>query len=163
MNDDEKQIVEKTFSHLLDNSKEEKHNVAKRELNFVIPNSDSVREITNILDKDECKAIIDGTSSCGKDGDGGFSQPTAFSKDHRDCNRIHTVDKTMSDVMMPRLRPYLPEIITIDGVRWCISRFTHHWRYVRYYPGGHFSPHYDGAKCLYNPHHVFPSSPSKFI
>ena len=152
----EKQIIEKTFSHLLlknykeDQQLQQQQLLGKRELRFVVPDSDTVREITNILTKDECNAIIDATSSC-TDGSGGFSQPTAFSKEHRDCNRIHTVDKAMSDLMMPRLCPYLPEIVTIDGARWRLSRFTHHWRYVRYYPGGHFSPHYDGAKMTMEP------------
>lgn len=38
--------------------------------------------------------------------------------------------------------------IEIDGVRWRLNRFTHHWRYVHYTPGGYFMPHYDGSKML---------------
>ena len=114
---------------------------------MVIPGKDNVREITNILSPKECKAIIRGTSN----SDEGFTRPTAFPKEARDCERIHTIDKEMSNIMMPRLKPYLPEIVTIDGVRWVLSRFTHHWRYVRYYPGGHFSPHYDGVKMSIEP------------
>ena len=151
----EMQIIKKKFSHLIKAEKKDGEIIPrKRELRFVLPGSNSVREVTNLLTNDECKQIIEATSSCSSNDngeDGGFSQPTAFSKEHRDCNRIHTVDKMMSNRIMPRLSPYLPEIIVIDGLRWRLNRFTHHWRYVRYHPGGHFSPHYDGAKMSLEP------------
>lgn len=143
----DKKIIAQTFSHLLEGSTLPDCKSDVRGFRLVIPGLDTVREVSNILSSEECKAIINATSSC----DEGFSRPKAFSREHRDCHRIHTVDKTMSDVMMRRLRPYLPELIKIDGVRWKLSRFTHHWRYVRYYPGGHFSPHYDGVKMSSTP------------
>ncbi|XP_066910277.1 uncharacterized protein [Clytia hemisphaerica] len=141
----DRKIIDKTFSHLID--EEGNNHKTSRVMKLAIPGLDTVKEITNILSKEECQAVIEGTSTCKE----GFSRPSAFSPKDRDCHRIHTVDKTMSEIMMPRLRPYLPEIVKIDGVRWQLSRFTHHWRYVRYYPGGHFSPHYDGVKMSSEP------------
>lgn len=143
----DKKIIDQTFSHVLLPSEQERLEESRRTLRLIIPGLDTVREVTNILSKAECDAIIQETSTHKE----GFSRPTAFSTDYRDCYRIHTVDKAMSDIMMPRLRPYLPEIVNIDGIRWQLSRFTHHWRYVRYYPGGHFSPHYDGVKMSREP------------
>ena len=49
---------------------------------------------------------------------------------------------------MLRIRPFLPEILILDGARWQLNRFTHHWRYVWYTPGGFFAPHFDGSKML---------------
>jgi Phosphomevalonate kinase. len=141
----DRSITKHTFSHLF--TKAEDEFTANRNYKIVIPGKDNVHEITHIISPEECKAVIDATST----SDEGFTRPTAFPKEARDCERIHTVDKKMSDIMMPRLKPYLPEIVTIDGVRWILSRFTHHWRYVRYYPGGHFSPHYDGVKMSIEP------------
>lgn len=78
----------------------------------------------------------------------GFTRPHQFDAGTRDCQRLHTVDTRMSEEMMRRLRAFLPEVIVVDGVRWRLNRFTHHWRYVEYQPGGHFRPHYDGAKMI---------------
>ena len=143
----DKKIVKRTFSHVLDPKEGEKCKGSTRVLRLVIPGLDTVREVTSVLSKEECEGIIEETSTC----EDGFSRPTAFSTDHRDCVRIHTIDKEMSNIMMRRLRPYLPEIVIIDNIRWQLSRFTHHWRYVRYYPGGHFTPHYDGVKMSSEP------------
>jgi len=133
-------ITSHTYSHLL--SPSEYRESDNKTFRLVIPGKDTVREISNILSPEECQNIIEATSC----SDESFTTPTAFLSESRDCQRIHTVDKTMSNIMMKRLRPFLPEVVKIDGVRWKLARFTHHWRYVRYYPGGHFSPHYDGVK-----------------
>lgn len=141
----DRSITKQTFSHLLATGHDKE--LGNKNFRIVVPGIDTVREISKILSSDECNAIIKATSESAE----GFTRPTAFSTDARDCQRIHTVDKAMSDIMMSRLKPYLPEVVKIDGVRWRLSRFTHHWRYVRYYPGGHFSPHYDGVKMSATP------------
>lgn len=102
----------------------------------------SVKVISNVLSVDECQTLISNISELGLD------PPPYFSKTVRNCTRRHTVDPGMSDIIMPRLKPYLPEIVVMDNVRWKLSRFTHHWRYVKYVPGGKFIPHWDGAKML---------------
>lgn len=101
-----------------------------------------IRLIEKLLTPAECQAIISQAQRHG------FSRPGQFDQSTRDCERLHTVDVAMSDEMMQRLRGYLPEIIRVDGVRWRLHRFTHHWRYVEYQSGGHFRPHYDGAKMM---------------
>lgn len=99
-----------------------------------------VQEIPNFLSSQECNRLIQGAN------DRGFEKPN-FGK-ARICERLHTVNEDLSSWVMDKLRDYLPKVITIDGVRWRLSRFTHHWRYVHYKPGGLFAPHYDGAKLL---------------
>ena len=98
--------------------------------------------LSRLLSREECQALIGAASALG------FSRPAQFDKDTRDCERVHTVDTLLSRQMMARLRGHLPEVVTVDGVRWRLDRFTHHWRYVEYGAGGHFRPHYDGAKML---------------
>jgi len=99
-----------------------------------------VQEIPNFLSSQECNRLI----QCANER--GFEKPN-FGK-ARICERLHTVNEDLSSWVMDKLREYLPEVITIDGVRWRLSRFTHHWRYVHYKPGGLFAPHYDGSKML---------------
>ena len=101
-----------------------------------------VRVVENLLSTPECRRII---SEAAKHG---FTRPGQFDATTRDCTRLHTVDTALSEEMFSRLRGYLPEMVTVDGIRWVLNRFTHHWRYVRYAPGGHFRPHYDGAKMM---------------
>lgn len=101
-----------------------------------------MRVVDGILSPEECKKLI---SSAETDG---FSRPEAFNESARSCERLHTVDVTLSDEIMKRIRPFLPEVISMDGARWKLNRFTHHWRYVKYRRGGHFIPHYDGSKLL---------------
>lgn len=100
-----------------------------------------VRLVPGLLSETECQALIASAS------EEGFSRP-AFDPDRRDCERLHTIDPKLSARLLERLRPALPELVIVDGVRWRLTRFTHHWRYVHYVEGGHFAPHYDGSKML---------------
>jgi prolyl 4-hydroxylase len=111
---------------------------------FPVAGNSAVRVVHNVLTSTECIALIQNVEALG------VSTPQLFDKSVRDCQRRHTLDIAMSEVMMPRLRPFLPEILVADGVRWSIRRFTHHWRYVKYERGGKFAPHWDGAKLLPN-------------
>ncbi|MGL5059598.1 MAG: 2OG-Fe(II) oxygenase [Microcoleus sp.] len=113
--------------------------------NFVIPGSNKVRVVKGVLSAWESANLIQAIENLG------FSTPTAFDKSVRSCENLHTVDRGMSEAMLPRLKSYLPEILRIDGVRWRLKRFTHHWRYIKYFPKGHFVPHYDGAKMFRYP------------
>jgi phosphomevalonate kinase len=99
-----------------------------------------VQEIPKFLSEKECDTLIQFAEEKG------FEKPN-FGKS-RICERLHTVNEDLSTWVLNRLREYLPEKIKIDDVEWSLSRFTHHWRYVHYYPGGHFAPHYDGSKML---------------
>lgn len=110
-------------------------------MSFTVDGSTAVREVEGLLTSTECTHLIMAASAKG------FTAP-GFNEEKRRCTRLHTVDRALSDAMMPRLRPFLPELVVVDGPRWRPSRFTHHWRYVRYEAGGHFAPHYDGAKML---------------
>ena len=112
---------------------------------FLIPGSNKVRLVRGLLSGSESKSLIQAVENLG------FSTNAAFDKSVRTCERCHTVDSGMSDIVMSRLKSYLPEIVHIDSVRWRLKRFTHHWRYIKYLPQGHFVPHYDGAKMLLYP------------
>jgi phosphomevalonate kinase len=107
---------------------------------IVIP--ETVNVIHGLFSAEECECLIREATK------GGFAPPPGFAADVRGCERRHTVDRGLSNYVMARLKPYLPEIVTIDGARWRLFRFTHHWRYVRYYEGGGFIPHWDGSKML---------------
>lgn len=112
---------------------------------FLIPGSTKVRVVKNLVSAAESQNLIQAVENLG------FSFPTAFDRSVRACERRHTIDPGMSHAIMSRLSCYLPEIVNIDDVRWRLKRFTHHWRYVKYFPKGHFIPHYDGAKMLRYP------------
>lgn len=101
-----------------------------------------MRVVHQLLGGAECRALIAAVE--GLD----FSPPGNFEARDRVCERVHTVDPGMSGAVFARLRPFVPEVLIVDGARWRLSRFTHHWRYVRYFRGGHFAPHYDGSKLL---------------
>lgn len=99
-----------------------------------------VQEIPNFLSELECNKLIQFAKESG------FKKPNFGNS--RICERLHTVNQDLSTFVLERLNGYLPKEIKIDGVRWRLSRFTHHWRYVHYSPGGLFAPHYDGSKML---------------
>ncbi|HEY9612676.1 2OG-Fe(II) oxygenase [Allocoleopsis sp.] len=141
-------VHRESLSHLLLPLGHDKTNSSKYlepRFRFVIPSSNKVRVVRGLLSAFESTSLIHATESLG------FSTPTAFDKSVRACERRHTVDLGMSDAIMLRLKSYLPEIVQIDGVRWRLKRFTHHWRYIKYFSKGHFVPHYDGAKMLQYP------------
>lgn len=110
-------------------------------LTYPIRGSTSVRVVDGILTTSECNAIV------ARIVDRGLTAPP-FDKNVRDCTRSHTFDPEMSKIMMSRLKPYLPEVLVADDVRWRLLDFTHHWRYVKYETGGKFIPHWDGAKMM---------------
>jgi len=114
---------------------------ARRHLRFTPPALGAIREVHGLLSPDECAALVAFARG------GTFRRPRLLVRD-RDCLSLHTVDPALSDALMVRLRPYLPEVVRIDGARWRLRRFTHHWRFVRYRAGGHFVPHFDGSKML---------------
>ncbi len=95
--------------------------------------------IENLCSKDECESFIAWAKEHG------LEKPN-FNEEKRKCERLHVVNTLMSDLVMRRLKPFLPETILVDGIRFSLDRFTHHWRTVHYVEGGHFSPHYDGSK-----------------
>lgn len=115
---------------------------AEKRMSFVSLDSSAVRIAHNVLSACECAALREAADSLN------FSSPQNFDARDRVCERVHTVDPSLSIPMMHRLRAFVPEIVVVDGVRWRLTRFTHHWRFVRYYRGGHFAPHYDGSKLL---------------
>lgn len=127
------------FSHCM-----EKLPRTKPSLVFPLKGSSAVRLIHNVLTPTECSSLIQNVEAVG------LTAPQLFDKSIRDCQRRHTLDIAMSEEIMPRLRPFLPEVMIVDSVRWKLSRLTHHWRYVKYVKGGKFAPHWDGAKLLPN-------------
>lgn len=99
-----------------------------------------IQEIPGFLSEQECNAFMQFANKKG------YQKPNFGNA--RVCERLHTVNETLSTWVMDKLKESLPSVVEVDGVRWGISRFTHHWRYVHYTPGGHFAPHYDGSKML---------------
>lgn len=95
--------------------------------------------IGDLCTSDECDSFIVWAKEHG------LEKPN-FNEEHRKCERLHVVNTLMSDLIMKRLKPFLPQTIEVDGIRFSLHRFTHHWRTVHYVEGGHFSPHYDGSK-----------------
>lgn len=118
------------------------HASPKPRLTFPKSDDSSVRVVRQLLHASECRELVSAVEGLS------FSSPTSFEARDRVCERIHTIDPSMSANIMSRLRPFVPEVLLVDGARWRLTRFTHHWRYVRYFRGGHFAPHYDGSKLL---------------
>lgn len=130
------------LGHLLTPQAQTQESSTAPRLSFVDANSSRVRLVRRALGPSECDDLIAAANQLG------FSAPEMFDARDRVCERIHTVDPSLSMPMMERLAAFLPEIVVVDGARWRLSRFTHHWRFVRYFQGGHFAPHYDGSKML---------------
>lgn len=99
-----------------------------------------VQEIPRLFSEQECNTLIQYANRTG------FERPNFGNA--RICERLHTVNEDLSTWVLNKLKTFLPEVVEIDGAKWRLSRFTHHWRYVHYTPGGHFAPHYDGSKML---------------
>jgi len=116
--------------------------VTGQRITFVCPKNSSVFIVRGVLSPAECNSLIDAAENLV------FAVPGQFSPEDRKCERVHTVDPSLSAAIMDRLRAFIPEILVVDGTQWRLTRFTHHWRYVRYFKGGHFAPHYDVAKML---------------
>lgn len=135
--------MEANLGHLLVLQEARDHEPSRQpRVSFVDSGNSAVRVVHEVLSPNECTSLIRAAEALN------FSAPKNFEARDRVCERVHTVDTSLSIPMMSRLHAFLPEIVIVDGARWRLTRFTHHWRFVRYYKGGHFAPHYDGSKLL---------------
>eukprot|EP00615_Pteridomonas_danica_P001406 CAMPEP_0114348764 /NCGR_PEP_ID=MMETSP0101-20121206/14973_1 /TAXON_ID=38822 ORGANISM="Pteridomonas danica, Strain PT" /NCGR_SAMPLE_ID=MMETSP0101 /ASSEMBLY_ACC=CAM_ASM_000211 /LENGTH=287 /DNA_ID=CAMNT_0001486893 /DNA_START=53 /DNA_END=916 /DNA_ORIENTATION=- len=87
----------------------------------------------------ECESLIQASEN-----EGGFGY-TNYRKEYRGNLRLITTDKSMTEVMWNRIKPFVPETLTIDGEEWHSSGLNECWRISKYHPGDQFGTHYDAS------------------
>ncbi|KAK6181570.1 hypothetical protein SNE40_009397 [Patella caerulea] len=108
--------------------------------------------LSNLLSELECQDIIK------KGEEIGFDSIHGANDNYRSCKRITLENQTLNDILWKRIQPYLGDI-RIDGDPtqqhihgittvlqglWKPCGLNNVFRLCRYFPGGHFAPHYDG-------------------
>lgn len=107
-----------------------------------------------LMTSEECAHIIDEGEKIG------FGEIKGAKRDYRSCDRIVIESEELSHILWKRIQPYLPEFnvpedahlqdLHIHGVpylmrgKWQPIGLNKLFRLCRYFPGGHFAPHFDG-------------------
>jgi len=105
-----------------------------------------------VLSPSECECYIEQTERFG------YDKLYGYRPDYRDNQRIVIKSEELSRLLFERVKQFLPieEIVDEDNAMkktsefgtqgcWKIESMNECWRFCRYYPGGHFAPHLDGA------------------
>ncbi|XP_060571032.1 uncharacterized protein LOC132729314 [Ruditapes philippinarum] len=106
----------------------------------------------NILSDDECRYFIDEGERLG------FETIRGVRDDYRSCKRITIDSKELSAVLWSRIKSYVHDITVSDNPHslhihgspslmkgtWKPIGLNNIFRLCRYFPGGHFAPHFDG-------------------
>jgi len=89
----------------------------------------------------------------------GFQPIPGVKKTYRNCDRIVVESEELAEVLWSRIRPHLEDTLTIGGDPhdvyvhgiapllkgdWHPHKLNPLFRLCRYFPGGHFAPHFDG-------------------
>lgn len=107
--------------------------------------------LRNVLSPSECKFYVDQTEELGYDA------LTGYKPEYRNNTRIVLKSQDLSNVLYERIKQYVPAEILVkteDAMKltaefgseglWRSYGMNEMWRFCRYRPGGHFSPHCDG-------------------
>jgi len=106
----------------------------------------------NVISPSECEYYVEQTEIFG------YEKLIGYKPDHRDNQRIVIKNEELCNLLFERIKPFLPPEIAVpdDSAmkmtaefgtqgKWQVLGLNECWRFCRYYPGGHFAPHYDGA------------------
>eukprot|EP00698_Gefionella_okellyi_P001473 TRINITY_DN1140_c0_g1_i7.p1 TRINITY_DN1140_c0_g1~~TRINITY_DN1140_c0_g1_i7.p1 ORF type:complete len:288 (+),score=28.12 TRINITY_DN1140_c0_g1_i7:28-864(+) len=75
----------------------------------------------------------------------GYTPPgELFDVRYRTNDRIVAISVATAELLFERVKPFVPETITVRDSVWEICGLNESWRFCRYAPGGFFSQHVDG-------------------
>lgn len=132
------------YKGTLTNCLEPNYDLNKIKVSYPIKNEDHIIYLTDLLSKNECESLINKTNNLE------YLKLEGFKGKVRSNKRRRTFDEKMSEIMFNRIKKYVPKYVIIDDCKWELNRIMDYWRYCKYNPGEHFSPHYDGSKVLLN-------------
>jgi len=105
----------------------------------------------NVLSKNECEWYINQTEGFG------YESLTGYKSEYRNNTRIVLMSDELSALIYERIKEFVPTevLVETDSAMKMTSEFgteglwhpyglNHCWRFCKYQPGGHFSPHFDG-------------------
>ena len=115
---------------------------------------DDILVIDNVLSEIECKWLID---NLNKNNPKSWN-PKADFNDHRIADTIETFYPSLSNVILSRIKQFIPTILEIDSKSnlytienlgtWNLDRLNPLLLFVKYTKGGHFAPHSDGQSVI---------------
>ncbi len=92
----------------------------------------------NVLSEEECTHFIKETEHIQYEDLYGY-HPT-----YRSNKRVIVRDDELANIVYERVKDYVPKRIVRQDHAWESYSVNSHWRFCRYFPGQHFSPHIDG-------------------
>ena len=130
------------FKGTLTDCLDKNYDLNRIKVSYPIKNEDHIIYLHDLLNENECNKLI------SKTNDLEYLHLEGFKGKVRSNKRRRTFDTEMSKIILNRIKKFVPQNVNIDGVNWELSRIMDYWRYCKYSPGQHFSPHYDGSKVL---------------
>jgi hypothetical protein len=92
--------------------------------------------VTSLFDAQESELLIEAAENVG------FGL-TAYPKMYRGNKRLITVDHSLANIVWQRLRPVVPQEVTLGSEKWQAVGLNECWRLAKYYPGDRFLGHVD--------------------
>eukprot|EP00403_Amphidinium_massartii_P031023 CAMPEP_0178406322 /NCGR_PEP_ID=MMETSP0689_2-20121128/18852_1 /TAXON_ID=160604 /ORGANISM="Amphidinium massartii, Strain CS-259" /LENGTH=232 /DNA_ID=CAMNT_0020027359 /DNA_START=72 /DNA_END=770 /DNA_ORIENTATION=- len=92
--------------------------------------------VDGLFTEDECEALIRASE------DHGYGA-TNYPKSYRGNLRLISTDKSLSELVWSRLRPYVPATLKHKGATWDAVGLNECWRLAKYYPSDRFCGHCD--------------------
>jgi|TARA_B110000977_G_scaffold71485_2_gene96995 hypothetical protein len=110
--------------------------------------------LTNVLTNEECDAL----RRCAHDAEYTFWNATATSTSFRDADTVEITSDAVAKTLWERVKTLVtPEVEIVAGDKfhepgldgtWTACGINPHLLFNKYKPGGHFSPHTDGATVV---------------
>jgi WD40 repeat protein len=92
----------------------------------------------NVLSESECEHFIKETEHVQ------YEDLYGYHPSYRSNKRVIVQDDELANLVFERVKNYVPKSIDRESFSWESYSVNPHWRFCRYYPGQHFSPHIDG-------------------
>jgi hypothetical protein len=96
--------------------------------------------LRNVLTHAECQFLIKESEELG------YDTLKEYRQDYRDNSRAIVHQKALAEEIFTRVKRFLPPAQPgmNENHQWVLNELNDRWRFCRYDPGQHFSPHYDG-------------------
>ena len=95
--------------------------------------------LKDLFSETECRALIRAAESAAHFG---F---TNYQKEYRGNLRLTTMDSSLADIAWSRIKKFVPETVTFEGVEWIAIGLNECWRLAKYFPGDKFARHFDSS------------------
>lgn len=99
----------------------------------MFPEAFVVRQLLTVA---ECERLLEASEAVGYG-------KTNYPKLYRGNLRLITTDHSLADALWKRLRPVVPETVTLDGSEWRSCGLNECIRCAKYFPGDQFASHVD--------------------